>query len=71
MGVIESNVKYNCIEREMKRDHKEHPLMVGELVKKYYNEDKVGKKSKDFEYVVEIFLETFTQNFSECYEFVV
>lgn len=55
----------------MKLDHHLNPLMVGELVKKYYNEDKVGKKSKDFEYVVEIFLETFTENFSECYEFVV
>lgn len=45
--------------------------MVGELVKKYYNEDKIGKRSKDFEFVVEIFLETFTNNFSECYEFIV
>lgn len=55
----------------MKSDHHLNPLMVGELVKKFYNEEKVGKKSKDYEYVVEIFLETFTPNFSECYEFVV
>lgn len=40
MGIIESNARYNCIDRQMKKDYHTNPLIVGDLVKKFYNEDK-------------------------------
>lgn len=63
-------LKYNFSSKKLKNENKELPLYVGNLIKKFY---KKGKKSdkNNFEYAIELFLETFTPNFKECYEFIV
>lgn len=55
----------------MKADHQEYPLFVGDLIKKFYNNSKPSSKQEESEQVVEVFVETFSPKFKECYEFIV
>jgi len=68
---ILGDLSYDCSNRNLKMDNLKNPLILGELVKKYYNESKKTKNKGEFEYVIELFLETFSPNFKEAYEFVV
>lgn len=64
-------VKYDLTDRQLKPDSSSCPLMIGDIVKKYYNKESGKKSEKDYEEVLELFLETFSPNFKDAYEFIV
>ncbi len=70
-SLLKESLNYDCSTWDLKMDSGNYPLMVGQKVKKYYNESKTNKKIGDYEWVVELFLETFSPKFKECYEFIV
>ena len=67
---IFGKLKYNFSSKKLKKNSGELPLYVGNIIKKFYKKGKKNDKN-NFEYAIELFLETFTPNFKECYEFIV
>ena len=55
----------------LKPDHWGKPLAIGELSKKLYNKTSKPSEETDFEWAFNLYLETFTEDFTQAYEFVV
>lgn len=55
----------------LKPEHVNFPIAIGELNKKYYKTGSKAIKEDNYELAFNIYLETFSQNFNEAYEFVV
>ena len=65
-----TSLSYDNSALSMKHYHAELPLYVGNMIKKYFETDPQKQKNSSYEYIVELFLETFNPSFKEGYEFV-
>ena len=66
------SLSYDLSKGELKDNHNEFPLYVGNLVQDYFKEEaKRSQNSSAYEFIVELYLETFNPKFKEGYEFVV
>lgn len=66
------SLSYDLSKSELKDNHNELPLYVGNLVQDYFKEEaKRSQNSSAYEFIVELYLETFNPKFKEGYEFVV
>jgi hypothetical protein len=64
-------LKFDFSKRKLKPNHDLLPLYVGSLLKKSYKNETTVDESRNFEFIFEIFLETFNPRFKEAYEFVI
>jgi len=65
-----STLSYDNSTLGLKPNNANLPLYVGNMIKKYFETDPQKQKNSSFEYIVELFLETFNPTFKEGYEFV-
>jgi hypothetical protein len=59
------------LELRRKNEYMRMPLIVGSLSQKFYKATTKGASQEVYETAVDLYLETFTEGFSEAYEFVV